>query len=321
MTERIFLFVVLIRALAAIIITNAHYTGVYPTDLIANGGLLGDVLFFAVSGFCLANTKESFPKWYLRRFMRIYISVWIITIIYMILGLYTVNSINDSISFFLWPTHWHFVASIIFLYIPLYFVSKLIEMNTKNYIKTTLVIFALQFILYITVYDHSYYHIDSVYQPMIEFLFFQSMLMGTYFRWRCKNEDCLNMKLRLSLLLLGIVLFGVYFLSKMLFVKCSIIADYQLLNQIILGCFLFVLFQIFMTLEAKIQNIEDTRFYAVIKFFSDRTLEIYLVQYVILDHLKIGPFPLNWLLLTSTIIVAAVILRWLSQQVITRIKI
>ena len=76
-----------------------------------------------------------------------------------------------------------------------------------------------------------------------------------------------------------------------------------------------------MTLEAKIQNIEDTRFYAVIKFFSDRTLEIYLVQYVILDHLKIGPFPLNWLLLTSTIIVAAVILRWLSQLVITRIKI
>lgn len=321
MAQRIFLFVVLIRAFAAIIITNAHYTGVYPTDLIANGGLLGDVLFFAVSGFCLANTKESFPKWYLRRFMRIYISVWIITIIYMILGLYTVNSISDSISSFLWPTHWHFVASIIFLYIPLYFISKLIEMNTKNYIKTALVIFALQFVLYITVYDHSYYHIDSVYQPMIEFLFFQSMLMGTYFRWRCNNENCLNMKLRLSLLLLGVVLFGVYFLSKMLFVKCSTIADYQLLNQIILGCLLFVLFQIFMTLEAKIQNIEDTRFYAVIKFFSDRTLEIYLVQYVILDHLKIGPFPLNWLLLTSTIIVAAVILRWLSQLVITRIKI
>lgn len=38
MSKRIFLFIVLMRALAAIVITNAHYTGVYPTDLIANGG-------------------------------------------------------------------------------------------------------------------------------------------------------------------------------------------------------------------------------------------------------------------------------------------
>lgn len=321
MAKRIFLFIVLMRAFAAIIITNAHYTGVYPTDLIANGGLLGDVLFFAVSGYCLANTKDAFPKWYLRRFLRIYIPVWIITIIYMILGAYTVSYISDGISFFLWPTHWHFVASIILLYIPLYFVSKHIEMNTKNYIKMVLVIFALQFVLYIAVYDYSYYHIDSVYQPMIEFLFFQSMLMGLHFRWRCNNKDCLDMKLRVGLLLLGIVLLGVYFVSKMLFVKCSIIADFQLLNQIVLGGLLYVLFQIFMTLESKIQKIENTKFYAVTKFISDRTLEIYLVQYVILDYLKIGSFPFNWLLLTSTIIAAAIILRWLSQQVITRIKI
>lgn len=57
MSKRIFLFIVLMRALAAIIITNSHYTGVYSTDLIANRGLLGDVMFFAVSGFCLSNTQ------------------------------------------------------------------------------------------------------------------------------------------------------------------------------------------------------------------------------------------------------------------------
>ena len=45
MAKKMFHFIVLIRALAAMIITNAHYTGVYPTNLIANGGLLGDVCF------------------------------------------------------------------------------------------------------------------------------------------------------------------------------------------------------------------------------------------------------------------------------------
>lgn len=62
MGRQIFLFIVLVRAIAAIVITNSHYTGVYPTDLIANGGLLGDVLFFAVSGYCLSNIKDAFPN-------------------------------------------------------------------------------------------------------------------------------------------------------------------------------------------------------------------------------------------------------------------
>lgn len=53
-------FVTVLRALAACIITNAHYTGVYPTDLIANGGLLGDVMFFAVSAFALQKLKSRF---------------------------------------------------------------------------------------------------------------------------------------------------------------------------------------------------------------------------------------------------------------------
>ena len=34
-------FIAFLRALAACLITNAHYTGIYPTDLIANGGLMG----------------------------------------------------------------------------------------------------------------------------------------------------------------------------------------------------------------------------------------------------------------------------------------
>lgn len=189
MSKQIFLFIVLMRALAAIVITNAHYTGVYPTDLIANGGLLGDVLFFAVSGFCLANTNGKFSKWYLMRFVRVYIPSWLMTLIYMILGAYVVTGMQDVVNFFVWPTHWHFVASIIILYVPLFFVSKYVEMSRKNYWRMVIGLFALQFVLYLTVYDTSYYHIDNVREPMIEFLFFQSMLLGLHYRWRCDREN------------------------------------------------------------------------------------------------------------------------------------
>ena len=59
MGKQFFVFIVVLRALSAMIITNAHYTHVYPMEIFANGGLLGDVLFFSISGFCLAHINTS----------------------------------------------------------------------------------------------------------------------------------------------------------------------------------------------------------------------------------------------------------------------
>ncbi|WP_370789351.1 acyltransferase family protein [Bacteroides nordii] len=321
MNKGIFLFIVLMRALAAIMITNAHYTGVYPTDLIANGGLLGDVLFFAVSGFCLANTSSKFSKWYLKRFVRVYIPSWLMTLIYMALGAYMVTGLQDIINFFVWPTHWHFVASIIILYIPLFFVLKYVEMNRKNYWRMAIGLFVLQLALYLTIYDTTYYHIDKVREPMIEFLFFQSMLLGLHYRWRCNNEDVLSKQFSTKLIFGGVLLLAIYFVSKLIFVKYEVLSAYQLLNQIVLWLLLYVWFQIFMGMENKLKVLEGGKIWFCVKFIADRTLEIYLVQYVILDYLKIGPFPLNWLLLTITILGSAICLRWLSQQIIKRVEI
>ena len=116
-------YITVLRALAAMLITNAHYIGIYPTDLIANGGLLGDVIFFAVSGFCLVDIKQSFPQWYSKRIIRIYPVVWIITSVYIVLGFYTFDDWTLA-EYFLYPTYYHFVASIIILYIPYYFIVR-----------------------------------------------------------------------------------------------------------------------------------------------------------------------------------------------------
>lgn len=311
----------LIRALAALVITNAHYTGVYPTDLIANGGLLGDVLFFSVSGFCLASTQGKFGKWYLKRFIRVYVPSWLMTIIYMILGVYAVTGWQDLVSFFVWPTHWHFVASIILLYVPLFFVSKNVEMNCKNYWALAVSLLIIQLALYLTVYDTSYYHIDKVREPMIEFLFFQSMILGLHYRWKSNWCDGNYKSLKVLEIIGCIFLLGVYFVSKIVFAKFASLAQFQIVNQFVLWGLLYVLFDVFMKLEQKLRKAENTKVWTCIKFISDRTLEIYLVQYVILDYCKLGPFPLNWLILTGTILGSSVILRWLSQHVITRIKI
>ena len=120
-------FINFLRVLAAIFITNSHLTVVWPNSSIAIGGLLGDVLFFAVSGFCLTKTddiSEKFIPWYGKRIICIYPSVLIITVVYSFLGYYKVSTAN-LFQTFIYPTRYHFIASILFLYIVFYALFKL----------------------------------------------------------------------------------------------------------------------------------------------------------------------------------------------------
>lgn len=55
-------FIHYLRTIATVLITNSHYSHIWPIADLAAGGLIGNILFFAVSGFCLFNIKENFGK-------------------------------------------------------------------------------------------------------------------------------------------------------------------------------------------------------------------------------------------------------------------
>ncbi len=244
-------FITFIRAISAMIITNAHYIGVYPTDLIANGGLLGDVLFFAVSGYCLTNVKLSFPSWYLKRIVRIYPPVIIITLIYVILGFYPCPTFWHVLKLFVYPTYYHFVGSIILLYIPYYIVMKINALSDRLPV-VMLAVFAVQLILYMFLYDKSYYHIDSVYEYMTKFLFFNSMLLGAYIK---KNDVRFRNVNKTSNIVMIFLFIPVYFASKMLFAKVSFIAPFQIINQLILFLLLYFIFVTFAGIDQKLEKL------------------------------------------------------------------
>lgn len=174
--------------------------------------------------------------------------------------------------------------------------------------------FALQLILYFTVYDKSYYHIDNVREPMIWFLFLQSMLLGAYFR---EQDYVKSKKYNGAIFFLLICFVILYFISKLLFVKYPHISGYQLMNQMILWIVLYFIFRIFMSFEDSFKNMSP-RLLAIAKFLADHTLEIYLVQYVIIVKLNYGPFPINWLIVSFAIIVSAMVLRYVSQLILRR---
>ncbi len=304
-------FATVLRALAAAIITNSHYTGVYPTDIIANGGLFGDVIFFAVSGFCLVNVKDNFPKWYLKRILRIFPTVIVISAVFCISGLFKLNPesgmLGELFRMFIYPTSYHFIASIILLYIPYYFVMKIDKL--RNNIPVVAAAVALVWlVIYALFYDKSYYHIDTVREPMIRFLFFFSMLMGAYFR---NNKDkFINRKSVVSWILLP-VLFVVYFISKLFFSKSDLLLDFQILNQIILFALLFVTFRCFASIDGILEKL-PAPIKKVLNFISGITLEIYLVQIPLIQVLNIFPFPFNWIFITSVIVLLAFVLNKIS---------
>ena len=304
-------FITVLRALAACIITNSHYVGVYPTDLIANGGLFGDVIFFAVSGFCLTNVKNSFPKWYAKRLVRVFPGVIIISVVYILLGIHTMEpTFSGVISSFVYPTGYHFVASIIVLYIPFYFVMKIQKLR-DNILVVAGITALVWLLVYIFMYDKSYYHIDTVREPMIRFLFFFAMLLGAYFK--VNMEKYRNKKSIISWILLP-VLFVAYFASKLIFGRVDSISGLQIVNQFVLFALLTITFRCFMSIDSWLEKLPKW-IKSVITFVSGLTLEIYLVQIGIIPKLNFLPFPLNWLFITGVIILLAFILNKISSFV------
>lgn len=302
-------YITVLRALAACIIVNSHYTGIYPNDIIANGGLLGNILFFAISGYCLFSVKQPFVKWYVKRVIRCYLPVWIITIVYLLVGFYSYSD-QTFIWWFIYPTYTQFVSQIVILYIPFYFIAST---KLKNYIpQIALGTFTVYLLVYIFAFDKGSYGIDRVDKPMILFLYFESMLFGAWVK--SKDKKFLDKRNKvLPVITLGLTV--LYFCSKFVFSKIESISYLQVINQIIIYALLCVLFLLFASLESKLERLPKV-IKSIIDFLSERTLEIYVVQFPLIEIARgIGLFPLNWFAATTMILVAATILHFICQKI------
>ncbi len=172
-------------------------------------------------------------------------------------------------------------------------------------------------VAYWTIYDRSYYHIDTVREPMIRFLFMESMLLGAWFR---QNDKLLRNKFKALYPIAAVVAFIFYFASKLLFSKRAALAPLQFINQFAIFCLLFLLFRTFFGLDGKLEKM-PTWLKKPVTLLSEMTLEIYVVQYVIIDIIRnLGLFfPLNWLVLTASILISAYILHKVCDLMYKRV--
>lgn len=299
-------FINFLRVLAAICITNSHFSNVWPISGMASGGMLGDVLFFAISGYCLFRSDyrlSDFGGWYAKRINRIYITVIIITLLTCFSNGFPATVV-EGFKIFIYPTQYHFVASIMVLYI-VYYIWMLLLKRWKIQIWVSGIAFSvLIIVVYILKFDKSWYHIDVVEQNFIRLLFFASMLLGAYFK-ETENGNVKNKYTDVRKAgIMCIISIIVYFAVRIVIPRFEFYRI-QLLTWLAILFALYWIFRWAQSLETFLIEM-PTKVKHILQSFAGITLQIYLVQYPIIERFATLVFPLNLLIITILIILAAV---------------
>lgn len=197
------------------------------------------------------------------------------------------------------------------LYIPFYFANKL--KRKKAYLLVCTGWALLWASAYVFILDKSTYEMNNTWNPIIAFPYFSCMLFGAYLRkFGIKNTG------HGQVLLYGIgsvVFLGLYFIATKVvrgdvnLYPAQIIVQITLLN----GIALFVCMAY--SLENWFRKWPEWLMTAI-NSVAALTLEIYVIQKPIIKALADIVFPINWLLITSAILVSAVVLRILINAII-----
>ena len=326
------LSIAILRCLATALITNTHFNNVWPSESLAVGGLLGDVLFFMISGYCLVDSKsKNFFSWYAKRILRIYPAIILMILVNLAIGYFSMSG-KSAFSVFVYPTPYVFVGAIMVLYIPFYFYRKIITPDTSinesnNTVeigkmskgKLALIGLAAAFVCYMLAYlfivDKSDYWMNAVTHPITLFLYFTAMVSGA----ALKRMDFLKKTDRKWLWVLLCVLVAVAYAFLITYVRSHTWTyNYQIIVNIVLLLAAALIFKAVFQFEDSFKRIlypnDNTNSWQAkcVWKLSELTLDIYVVQHVIIYHLQDIVFPLNLLLIIPAIIVAALVVNYIS---------
>ena len=293
-----------LRCIACLFIINSHIGVLYPARLsrLAWGGYFGNCIFFFVSGFCLVNIRDSFPKWYYKRFIRVYIPYVISIPIVFFSGVSDAESFIDYLMPF---KDYHFIPTILFLYVGYYFLLKLHRKGVSFY--SQVIAIALFMIAYFfLVYDYEkgdiYAHLSVL--EMLSYMV--TMLLGAVSAFKSEDNK------------MGIIQ------STMLTCACFLLYAYQSIYGFpkvlsILQLFIGVGFaagigSLMIRCEDKLVEL------SIIKLASLVTLEAYIVHYICIEAYKGIGFPTNLMFLIISILSVSYCLHNIADRVIKRLQ-
>ena len=97
------------------------------------------------------------------------------------------------------------------------------------------------------------------------------------------------------------------------------ITFFQIFNQVTLFIALFYMFKCFAGIDSYLERFPE-KVKVIISFIAKITLEIYIVQYIIIPKLTFLIFPINWFVITGTIIISGYLLHLIGSRVSNSIE-
>ena len=168
----------LLRALAALLIANSHIESYYPIRQLAADGLLGDTLFFFLSGYGLALSarkgRRKFLDWYGRRLSRIYPAFLVAVLVFdcLLNGGWRTWGASDYLLNVVWGREYPFVGQILVFYALFYGLTLLGRPRVHVFTFSTL------FLPYLLLPVLGRGGGDAVFHAFHWLFYFQAMLLG-----------------------------------------------------------------------------------------------------------------------------------------------
>ena len=269
-----------LKCFAALIVINSHVGALYPPQFsfVSSGGFFANCLFFFISGFCLTNLKLEFAPWYWKRLVRVGVPFLVLTpfLIFSAKPLNCENAYNAVVS-----TRYHFVLELLILYIFYCFAVKL--NNTARYSHAITSVFVVFFwgLYYFLVYDPSKTGLLTALSPNVFAAYFLAMIMGAIVR----GETCEhNLNRSLKATIAFAIAVALFFVAYVGVVIAKLPGLWQgLLFPVSLGL-LYCLSEFVLSFNTKLPSVY------FVEYTADLTLELYVVQLLLVDVLNILVF-------------------------------
>jgi len=293
-----------LKCIATLLVINTHLTTLYPSRLgfLAWGGYFANSIFFFVSGYCLTNVNLTFPKWYWKRFVRVYAPyVVILPFLFFAGSLNGWNWINIVMPF----DAYHFIPTILFLYCVFFFLTKLQQKTIIGYGKQCLFFAAIALFYFVFWFDKEHEHILQHFTLIEMISYLIPMLLGGL----AKRGKKINNKV--ICICMVVFAFSVYFYQSLR----PFTGFLKILQPCIGISFAYGFACFFLLIEKKLPSVR------LIDYISAITLDCYLVQFISLKAFTGIGFPTNIIYHVICSLATANCLHIVSDYIVTKITV
>lgn len=299
-----------LKVLAILLVFNSHCGKLYPVSVMATGGALGNALFFILSGYFLKVDDKKISRWIIKKIMRLYPAMLIVSVGYALIFQYFPENIQAIVARFIWPTGYWFIGGLLLFNIIIYFFEK--YNMFKNFTLYSIILWIIYFVCYILFVNKEIWSVEE--NGFFRLIYYFYIFSVGY----CLKTERIHAKISTRLALVSAV---ICFLGqigwKFIMIKIQPLMVTQFLCQILGVLFAVSMLIYTLNIEKKYCKLPK-QLINIVDLCSRYSLEIYLTQRTA-QRIALGAnFPINIFIAVVITIIYSLALKRITKILVNR---